>query len=290
MSTVKALPNDWLDWVKVNLQRGCRTADIVEKLRTHGFAEEQITQALERFKDEPLPVLPASYPAPPTPDARYGYEPSRIPRQNRIELSDRTVYVTARSDRPDVVALDNLLSAEECDILVAASRSKIARSLVVNPETGVGDVSQVRTSSGTYFKPGELEIIPRIEARIAKLTGLPASHGEGLQILNYQVGGEYLPHFDYFPPNDSGSVEHLKHGGQRVATVVMYLNDVESGGETSFPSAGNLRVSPRKGSAVYFAYRNSQGQLDPATLHAGLPVTAGEKWIATKWIRQGRWT
>lgn len=283
------LPQDWMDWIRTNLQRGCRTADIESKLREHGFGNERIAAALDSFRNQALPVLPASSPPPPTPDAAYVYEGSRIPQRNRIALSDRTVTVTARSDRPDVVALDNLLSPEECDLLVAASRSKMQRSLVVNPETGQGDVSTVRTSSGTYFKQGELDIIPALEARIAELTGLPASHGEGLQILNYQVGGEYLPHFDYFPPKESGSTEHLSHGGQRVATVVMYLNDVECGGETSFPAAGNLRVTPRKGSAVYFAYHNSLGQLDPATLHAGVPVVTGEKWIATKWIRQRPW-
>jgi prolyl 4-hydroxylase len=288
-SPAAPLSDDWMAWIRTNLQRGCRTGDLADTLRQHGFGDERIAAAIERFRNQPLPVLPANTPPPPTPDAAYVYEPSRIPKLNRIVLSDRTVHVTARTDRPDVVAIDNLLSPEECDILVEASRIKMQRSLVVNPETGIGDVSPVRTSSGTYFKPGELDIIPAIEARIAELTGLPASHGEGLQILNYQVGGEYLPHFDYFPPKDSGSTEHLSHGGQRVATLLLYLNDVEAGGETSFPSAGNLRVTPRKGSAVYFAYFNSHGQLDPATLHAGTPVTQGEKWLATKWIRQRPW-
>jgi len=77
-------------------------------------------------------------------------------------------------------------------------------------------------------------------------------------------------------------------GGQRVATLVMYLNDVEAGGSTVFPSIG-LDVLPRKGSAVYFAYTSDAGETDPRTLHGGSPVTAGEKWIATKWLRQRRY-
>ncbi|MEY4761918.1 MAG: hypothetical protein RLZZ200_1774 [Pseudomonadota bacterium] len=283
------LPDTWMDWVRVNLQRGCRTSDLVTQLRQHGFGEARITGTLEFFARQTLPVLPANVPPPPVPSTGYLYEPSRIPQQNTIVLPDRTVRVTARSDQPDVVAFDNLLSEEECDALVAASRHKTERSTVVNPETGKGDVNPARTSSGTYFKPGENPLVPIIDARIAALTGLPANHGEGIQILHYLPGKEYLPHHDYFPPKENGSAPHLSRGGQRVATVVMYLNDVENGGATSFPSAGNLRVTPRKGAAVYFAYLNCYGQLDPASLHAGTPVIEGEKWIATKWIRERPW-
>ena len=113
----------------------------------------------------------------------------------------------------------------------------------------------------------------------------PLENGEGLQILNYQVGAEYKVHFDYFDPANSANKIHLAHGGQRVSTLVIYLNDVESGGETLFPEV-KLSVEPTKGSAVYFEYCNSSGQVDAKSLNGGLPVTAGEKWIATKWMRQ----
>jgi prolyl 4-hydroxylase len=116
----------------------------------------------------------------------------------------------------------------------------------------------------------------------------PVDNGEGFQILHYGVGGEYTPHFDYFPPEQPGSATHISRGGQRVSTLVMYLNDVEEGGETTFPDVG-LSVSPRAGSAVYFRYFNGAGQIDPLTLHAGAPVLAGEKWIMTKWMRQFRY-
>lgn len=115
----------------------------------------------------------------------------------------------------------------------------------------------------------------------------PLENGEGIQILNYGTSGEYRPHFDYFPPQRAGSARPLTEGGQRVATLIMYLNDVEEGGQTIFPDIG-LAVSPCKGNAVYFSYFNSLGQIDPLTLHGGAPVIQGEKWIATKWMRQSR--
>ena len=108
---------------------------------------------------------------------------------------------------------------------------------------------------------------------------------EPIQILHYMPGAEYKPHWDYFDPAHPGNEKVLATGGQRVATLVMYLNGVESGGSTVFPEVG-IDVLPRKGNAVYFAYATEDGQLDRRTLHGGSPVIAGEKWIATKWLRE----
>jgi prolyl 4-hydroxylase len=122
----------------------------------------------------------------------------------------------------------------------------------------------------------------------AQVMHWPLENGEGIQILHYTIGGEYTAHFDYFPPDDPGSQLHIAKGGQRVSKLIIYLNEVEAGGETVFPAV-NLAVVPNKGAAVYFEYCNSKGQIDPLTLHGGLPVIVGEKWIATKWMRQRRY-
>jgi prolyl 4-hydroxylase len=137
---------------------------------------------------------------------------------------------------------------------------------------------------GTYFKLGQNDLVKKIEARIAEVTGTPVPNGEGIQILNYAGGGEYRPHFDYFPDNTGGRV-HTAKSGQRIITIIMYLNDVKAGGATVLPNI-KLSVYPKKGSALYFSYFNSKGQVDPTTLHGGSPVVDGEKWIATKWIRE----
>ena len=132
-------------------------------------------------------------------------------------------------------------------------------------------------------------MVASIEQRIAHLLQWPLENGEGLQVLHYRQGGEYRPHFDYFSPEHVGSAKHLDQGGQRIATVIMYLNQVQEGGATIFPSI-NLSLSPKRGTAIYFSYCNSQGQVDPQTLHGGAPVLAGDKWIVTKWLRQKRYT
>jgi prolyl 4-hydroxylase len=207
---------------------------------------------------------------------------------NRIDVGDREVEVVMRCERPQVMVFANVLSSEECDEVVARSATKLKRSTIVDPKTGKEDIIERRTSEGTFFTLCEDDFIARLDKRIARLMNWPMENGEGFQILRYGVGGEYKPHFDYFPPSDPGSSVHLARGGQRVSTLVLYLNDVVEGGETIFPDVG-MSVAPRKGGAVYFRYFNGRGQIDPLTLHGGAPVIAGEKWIMTKWMRQRRY-
>ena len=204
---------------------------------------------------------------------------------NSLETPDRAVEMLFVIESPRVVLFGNLLSDEECDLLIKLSCDKLQRSSVVNASTGAYDVHPHRTSSGTYFKRGENELLQRIEKRIAELVDCPLEQGEPIQVLHYEPGGEYKPHYDYFDPAHPGNKEVLAQGGQRIATLIMYLNDVTRGGSTVFPELG-LDVLPRRGHAVYFAYCDDDGALDVRTLHGGSPVGSGEKWIATKWFRQ----
>ena len=224
---------------------------------------------------------PAAQPAPQT--GSFSTQLTEMP--NSLDTPDRAVEMLFVIESPRVVLFGNLLSGEECDALVSLSRAKLQRSSVVNASTGAYDIHPHRTSAGTYFNRGENELLRRIERRIADLVDCPLERGEPIQVLHYEPGGEYRPHYDYFDPAHPGNQEVLAQGGQRVATLIMYLNDVASGGSTEFPEIG-LDVLPRKGHAVYFAYCDEAGALDVRTLHGGSPVGSGEKWIATKWFRQ----
>jgi prolyl 4-hydroxylase len=138
-----------------------------------------------------------------------------------------------------------------------------------------------------FFRPAETDLVARIEKRIAQLIGQPAENGEGLQILRYPEGAESTPHFDYLMASNDANRESIERSGQRVSTLILYLNQVAAGGETTFPHTG-FAVAPQQGNAVYFEYGDDAGQTDPLSLHAGAPVLAGEKWIATKWMRNRR--
>ncbi|GAA0803217.1 2OG-Fe(II) oxygenase [Cupriavidus gilardii] len=220
--------------------------------------------------------------------ARDGAAPAAaaITAPNALPAGDgRDVPVLFAMESPRIALFQRLLMPDECEALIALSRGRLARSPVVNPDTGDENLIDARTSMGAMFQVGEHPLIERLEARIAAVTGVPVEQGEGLQILNYKPGAEYQPHYDYFNPQRPGEARQLRVGGQRMATLVIYLNDVPAGGATAFPKLG-LRVNPVQGNAVFFAYLGEDGALDERTLHAGLPVEQGEKWIATKWLRE----
>jgi prolyl 4-hydroxylase len=203
---------------------------------------------------------------------------------SRWQLPDgHTVYQLSALRHPRVLVLGGFLSDEECDALMALAAPRLARSETVDNGTGGSEVNAARTSDGMFFERGETPVIQRIEQRIADLLNWPVSHGEGLQVLRYRPGAEYKPHHDYFDPAHAGSKTILARGGQRVATLVMYLNTPTEGGATTFPDVG-LDVMPVRGNAVFFSY--DRPHPCTATLHGGAPVLAGEKWVATKWLRQ----
>ncbi|MBG9451492.1 proline dioxygenase [Cytobacillus firmus] len=204
---------------------------------------------------------------------RYNYEVPEIGRKgNILHARDRDVKVLSRNEKPFVLHLDSVLSSEGCDELISLSRSRLQPSRVVDTGSGEERAGSGRTSRSMAFRFRENELVERIEMRIADLTGYPAENGEGLQILNYGLGEEYRPHFDFFPPH----MVNADKGGQRVGTFLIYLNDVAEGGETVFSKAG-LSIVPKKGSAIYFHYANEQGQLDRLSVHSSLPVKKGEK-------------
>lgn len=192
-----------------------------------------------------------------------------------IFTKDREVQILCRFEEPLVVVLGNVLSDEECDNLIELSKDQLNRSKIGMDH----EQSGIRTSSGTFLAERDNPIISQIEKRISDIMGISIEHGEDLQILRYLPGQEYKPHLDYF---QTPSVTN-----NRIGTLVMYLNDVEKGGETSFPEL-KLTVPPRKGTAVYFEYFYADKALNEKTLHAGTPVIAGEKWVATKWMRRQR--
>ena len=224
----------------------------------------------------------------PVDNSAYRYETPRVASGNLIRTPDRDVRVSLRIERPLIVFFDDILTHDECDELVSRSRDRLKRSTTVDPTSGQDAVIEARSSEGTFFPINDDPFIAKIDARVSALMSLPVENGEGLQILHYDVGGQYTPHYDYFAPSDPGSARHVANGGQRVSSLVMYLNDVDDGGSTVFPEL-KLTVGPKKGGGVYFEYCNSRGQLDPLTLHGGMPVLKGEKWIATKWMRKGRY-
>lgn len=276
----QAITDELRQWIVAQAEAGCTPDSVLQSMRASGWAEDVAVEALEqtlraRLEELGLPVPDPGSAVP---------EPSLQERASRLRAHDRDVDVLVELKLPRVVVFGGLLSHEECDELVALSAPRLMRSETVDNTTGGSEVNAARTSDGMFFERGEAPLIQRIEKRISALLNWPEDHGEGLQILRYRPGAEYKPHHDYFDPAQPGAPTILKRGGQRVGTLVMYLNAPEQGGSTVFPDIG-LEVAPVKGNAVFFSYDRPH----PATktLHGGSPVIAGEKWVATKWLREG---
>jgi prolyl 4-hydroxylase len=240
--------------------------------------EVTLRQRLDELHPRPPdPLLPVQ-PDKPLPEPR-------LEGRTVLSLKDgHRVRVLTTMKHPRVVVFGGLLTDAECETLMSQAKPRLLRSETVQNETGGSEVNDSRTSDGMFFERGETTLIDRVEKRIAELLHWPLDHGEGLQVLRYRPGAEYKPHHDYFDPVHSGTPRILERGGQRVGTLVIYLNTPEGGGATTFPDVG-LEVAPVRGNAVFFSY--DRPHVSTKTLHGGAPVTAGEKWVATKWLREG---
>jgi prolyl 4-hydroxylase len=210
-----------------------------------------------------------------------------------VDGESRTARIVFTLANPPIAFVRNLLTRKECERFRAIASRNFHESTVVHNDTGEGYVMEGRVSDTSHIVnlgAEENTLISSIETRISGLTGIPTENGEAFQVQRYKAGGYFSGHFDYFDPNLPGSTFHMRAGGQRIATVILYLSDVELGGTTRFPNVGDLNVRADEGSAVFFHNVDSNNQVIPATLHSGEPVVGdSEKWIATKWIRERRW-
>ena len=272
------------EWIVSQAAAGHSPEVVLDAMRTSGWEESVALVALETTMQghlDPWPDSPTEPREPPRP------LPGRRISAATPQLSagDREVAVLMAMSHPRVVVFGDLLAADECEALIALARARLARSETVETRTGASEVNEARTSEGMFFLPAENAVCARLEARIARLLDWPIENGEGLQILRYRPGAQYKPHYDYFDPAEPGTPTILKRGGQRVGSIVCYLNTPAAGGATVFPDVG-LEVAPMRGNAVFFSYDRPH----PSTrsLHGGAPVTAGEKWVATKWMREGK--
>ena len=273
----QAVTPELREWILAQTQAGCEAGDILEAMHASGWNDAVARAALAQMLPSAASTQGLAGATAPMP------EPDLRGAPSLLRLPDRDVQVLLTMQRPRVVLFGRFMSDDECDALIALARPRLARSQTVDHRSGGSEVNAARTSDGMFFERGEAPLIQRIERRIAALLRWPVDKGEGLQILRYRPGAQYRPHFDYFDPSQPGTAAVLERGGQRVGTLIIYLHVPAQGGGTVFPDVG-LEVVPVKGHALFFSYDCPQEST--GTLHGGSPVTDGEKWVATKWMRE----
>jgi prolyl 4-hydroxylase len=263
------------EWILATTRAGHGVPEVLRLMKENGYDPRQSRSIVAEVMKMPLAALHASTAGPAPQGLR-----TKAPEAPEVNIAGHTIQIPISVEAPLLRVLDGMLTEQECAELIELARPRLQRALTVDSD-GRHQVDQRRTSEGMFFTLNELPLVGRIEQRLAALLGVPVNHGEGLQILHYLPGQEYEPHHDWFDPEQPGYGAITAVGGQRIASVVMYLNTPEQGGGTAFPEIG-LTVTARRGAAVYFAYESG----DLSSLHAGLPVLRGEKWIATKWLRE----
>ncbi|XP_028838583.1 prolyl 4-hydroxylase subunit alpha-2 isoform X1 [Denticeps clupeoides] len=187
-------------------------------------------------------------------------------------------------DSPHIVRYLNALSDEEIEKIKELAKPRLARATVRDPKTGVLTVANYRVSKSAWLEGEEDPVIDRVNQRIEDVTGLSVATAELLQVANYGVGGQYEPHFDFSRKDEPDAFKSLGTGN-RVATFLNYMSDVEAGGATVFPDFG-AAIWPRKGTAVFWYNLFRSGEGDYRTRHAACPVLVGSKWVSNKWIHE----
>jgi prolyl 4-hydroxylase len=186
---------------------------------------------------------------------------------------------------PRIATLEGLISLQACVWIIDRARPALSRAAVKNPAHGSGDVLSYRSNTGTGLSLIDTDLVVQLtHMRIAAALGLPLAHQEPSNILHYDTGEEYRPHFDFINPDIPQFARELEALGQRLATCLIYLNDDYEAGETAFPRLG-WSFKGGAGDALLFWNVTPDGKPDPLTLHAGTPPSRGEKWLFSKWVR-----
>ncbi len=179
---------------------------------------------------------------------------------------------------------EQFLSEKDCAAIIASAEQKLAPSGLLGTQR-----EDYRTSSGAWLGADDVpEVQQKLRQLVIDITGLPAENQENIQVLRYEPGQEYRQHQDFWHPGTDYYDAQMARGGQRAWSVLVYLNDVPEGGGTRFPNLG-IDVLPKTGKVL--AWQNTiDGELNYDSMHAGLPVIAGTKWVAVTWVREQAFT
>jgi prolyl 4-hydroxylase len=305
-ATAQAITPQLRQWIVEQAQAGCTPESVLKAMRDAGWQESVAMQAMEESLASHLRGQGLQLPAVATSDdeaqaaaaqaaAQAALPALRVGRpmphpplgdcQLVLDVGDRQVKVVSVMRMPPYITVfDSFFSPEECAQLIALAEPRMARSRTVSEDATAEEFNANRTSDGMFFQRGEHPFVAMLERRMARLMNWPYDNGEGLQVLHYGKGAEYKPHYDYFDRAKAGTSTILTRGGQRLGTLLVYLSEPPRGGGTVFPDVG-IEVTPRLGTAVFFSYEMD----DPSSksLHGGSPVIEGDKWVCTKWVREG---
>jgi len=201
---------------------------------------------------------------------------------NSPSLKPPSPAATVLHSEPTIFTLDDIIDAEVCRHLIGLAEPKRRRAEVSGVDKG--RTSSGRTNDVVWVPHDTSPVTRRLAERLAKIVGLPLEHAESFQVIAYEVGQEYRPHFDAYDLSTARGQRCCARGGQRLATLLGYLTDVDAGGSTSFPKL-ELKVGAKRGRILIFHNCHAGTHTrHPHSLHAGDPVERGTKWAFNLWF------
>ena len=183
----------------------------------------------------------------------------------------------------DIFVVRSFLGPAECDRLIRLIDSNRVPSQLLSATTD----PEFRTSESCNLDPYE-PIVERVEVKITTLLGIDPDRGETIQGQRYAAGQQFKAHHDFFHPAEPYWPEMERTGGQRTWTAMIFLNAPEAGGHTFFEHVG-IKIAPQPGNLLAWNNLDSIGEPNFHSIHQGMPVTAGVKYIITKWHRERPW-
>lgn len=264
----------WKSWIWTNISNGSPKEDLFNILLNHGFDYSVIKDELDieptnqRIVDRKSSQLELDVPS--EIDLGILYKP----------LADNPNVYRIESNSLEIYRIYNFLNKTECDLLITEMGNNFSPSTVTNPHA-----DKYQRTSSTCNLLCTNKVFNDLNEKIHNTIKIPVECGETLQGQKYGVGQEFKQHTDYFHTSEDYNKIHLKQKGQRTWTFIVYLNDVEEGGETEF-SKINKKFKPAIGDVLIWKNILSNSDGNPYSLHAGLPIIKGEKYIITKWFRE----
>ena len=205
-----------------------------------------------------------------------------------MEFNPRDFYETGNQihDDPKIVVFEDFLQPLEIEQLLQVGAEHLQQALVSAAKSGV--VSEGRTGKNCWIPHTYNPVIQTLCQRVSEVVGMPLEYAESIQLVHYAQTQQYAPHYDAWDADTERGQRCMAKGGQRLVTCLMYLNEPDAGGGTSFPNL-NLKIAAKRGRMLIF-HNCSRGSTvrHVNSLHGGMPVETGEKWACNLWFREKR--
>lgn len=266
-----AMDEDLMTFTWVRLRAGVEPHEVRRLLKLKGLADQQVKDLMQEAHDGRRPVEEVSYPA--LANAAIVQRAASHPDIQKVPVAKAQLYTWR-----------NFLVPELCDAVVELIDQRLRDSTTADAFAD----PKVRTSRTSDLGQLGHDLIMQLDELMAEAIGIHWSYSDVTQGQRYDLDQEYKAHYDYFIPGTREHQVFCQFCGQRTWTFMIYLNDVEEGGGTRFRRLEKT-IMPEKGKAVIWNNLNPDGTVNPYTIHHGMKVRKGSKYVITKWFRERGW-